>query len=477
MDIKLWDHQKECVDKAKHLNYHALFMEAGVGKTAACVHILRDKYNHFKRLFPTIIIAPPVVLSNWKKEIVLHSKIKPDSIVILSGSRKERASMIRGSDINSIFISNYESFTMAEVFELFKSILKNAPSCLVLDECHRIKDIKAQRTKKAIELGDIASFRYLLSGTPILNNLMDIWSQFRVLDRGQRLGNNFYTFRAKFFEDKNKAMPKMRYFPNWKPIKGSDLKIRELIFPVSSFAKKEDCLTLPPLVKKIIEIEMSEEQKKLYMSMRDDLIATIETSEGAKHSVAELAITKALRLQQIVSGHIRVKGENGEEDKTINISKNPRKEALRDLLEDLVPYHKVLVWAVFHANYDDIRDVCKELKIKYAELHGQVGDRDFNIDSFNNDENVRVLIGHPGSGGIGVNLVAASYSIFYSRSFSLEFDIQAEARNYRGGSERHKSITRIDIVCLNTIDELVLKSLASKVVLSNNVLKEKIKEL
>ena len=94
------------------------------------------------------------------------------------------------------------------------------------------------------------------------------------------------------------------------------------------------------------------------------------------------------------------------------------------------------------------------------------------VERLNNDPSCRVLIGHTGSGGIGINLIAASYSIFYSRSFSLEYDIQAEARNYRGGSEKHTKVTRIDLVTPNTIDEEVVKALASKKKIGYQVLKK-----
>ena len=223
---------------------------------------------------------------------------------------------------------------------------------------------------------------------------------------------------------------------------------------------------------------MGVEQQRLYDSMRKDLVATLNGTDGVeRHSIAELAITKALRLAQIVSGHITTEGESGEENKTIQITDNPRKLALKQLLEDLAPNHKVIVWAVFHANYYDIREVCEELKLEYAELHGLVKNKDEQAKKFREDKNVRVLIGHPMSGGLGVNLIEASYSIYYSRSFSLEADIQSEARNYRGGSEMHESITRIDLVCPASIDELVLKALASKQVLSQSVLKQNIGDI
>lgn len=478
MEIKLWQHQIECIEKARDLDYYALFFQVGTGKTATCINILREKYSKHKRLLPTLVIAPPVVVLNWKSEILKYSKIKADKIVPLVGTGKERLKLLSESDPASIFITNFETLNMIEVFEALKAMLRNTPSCLIVDESQKIKDISAKRTKRSIELGDIATYRYILTGTPILNDLMDIYSQFRLLDRGKAFGHNFFTFRARFFEDKNKAMPSSKYFPRWEPIKGADQKIKDLIEPVSMYVEKSQCLTLPPLVKKIIEVPMSKEQQRLYDSMKKDLVATITGSDGVdRHAIAELAITKALRLMQILSGHIRIEGENGEETKTIKIKDNPRKEALRELLEDIAPYEKCLVWAVYRSNYEDIREVCDKLKLKYVELNGETKDKDAEAHKFRTDSDVRVLIGNPMSAGIGINLVEASCMIYYSRTFSLEADLQSEARCFRGGSEQHQKITRIDLITPASLDELVVKCLASKQELSDKVLKQNLGEI
>lgn len=471
---ELWAHQKNIVEKARPYKHFALFAEPGTGKTATTISILREVYSSHKRLLPTLIFCPPVVISNWKREISVWSKIQADNVVMLQGPGKKRAADLAKAG-NKICITNYEALNMPELFEEMKKFMKQADSVLVLDESHKCKDVTAKRTKRAIELSDLCAYKYILTGTPILNNLMDIFSQFRILDGGKSFGSNFFSFRARFFEDKNRAMPASKYFPNWQPIKDADVKIKSIIEPVSQYVEKATCMSLPPLVKKVIEVEMSTEQTRLYNAMKKDLVATINHGGMERASIAELAITKALRLQQIVSGHLRVEGMEGAE--TIQIKDNPRKDALHELLEDLAPNHKVLVWAVFRDNYADIRDVCKKLGLGFVELHGEIKDKSKNVEIFTNDSNCRVLIGHPGSGGIGVNLIAASYSIFYSRSFSLEFDIQAEARNYRGGSERHESITRIDLVTPATIDELVLKALASKQAISNSILKESLEEI
>lgn len=474
MQRKLWAHQEEAIQTAKSLDYFALLFQPGCGKTATTISILRDKYNEHKQLLPTLILCPPVVIQNWREEISMWSKVKPEAVIPLKGSQKDRLKLIREAPRNSVLVTNYESLQMDELFaELLKFV---EGGCLVLDEAHRVKDIKAKRTKRSFDLSDKARFRYLLTGTPILNDMMDIFAQWRVLDRGAAFGKNFFTFRAKFFEDKNRFMPKASYFPNWQPKAGADAEIKRLMQPFSMYVDKSSCLSLPPLVKKRIYVEMGSEQARMYKQMKNDLIATMETSQGTKMSIAELAITKALRLQQIVSGHLRVENDDGSVS-TLTIKDNPRREALKEILSGIVPSGKAIVWAVFKENYNDIRSVCIELGVEFAELHGDIKDRDAEITRFRKDEKCRVMIGHPGAGGIGVNLVEAGYSIFYSRSFSLEYDIQAEARNYRGGSERHESVTRIDLVCTGTIDELVLKSLENKTAVSDKILKESLGEI
>ena len=208
----------------------------------------------------------------------------------------------------------------------------------------------------------------------------------------------------------------------------------------------------------------------MYLQMKEDFIAYLDD----KACVATLAITKALRLMEIVSGYAKL-----DDDSVHKIKNTPRMEALKELLEQITPNHKVLIWAVFKENYGQIRKVCDALKLKYVEVHGDIPNKDkySAVDAFNSDPDCRVLIGHPGSGGIGINLTAASYSIWFSRSFSLSFDLQAEARNHRGGSEIHEKITRIDLVTPGTIDELVLEKLANKEELGEQLLSHLRKQL
>ena len=462
--VPLWEHQRIGVSKAVSQEEFGFFFEMGTGKTLATITTLRNKYAEVGRLMSTLILGPPIILENWRREILKFSKIKSEDIVVLSGTGKERlAKFLANSDRPRIFITNYESLLMPD---LFQALVGYNFEILVGDEIHKCKDIKSKRTKAVLAISEKTKFRYILTGTPVLNTPEDLFSQFLIMDRGKTFGKKFWEFKARYFFDKNASMRGMqKYFPDWRLRPGALEEISQRMAVRSMRVKKEQCMDLPEFVRKTVYVEMSPEQKRHYLAMKEEYITFI----GDKACVAELAITKALRLQQIVSGF--VKTEDGLERE---MKSNPRQLALKELLEELTPNHKVLVWAVFKENYSQIRKVCEELELKYVEVHGEVsaGQKQKAVDQFNNDEETRVFIGHPGSGGIGINLVAASYSIFYSRNFSLDADLQAEARNYRGGSEIHEKITRIDLVTKDTIDELVLKSLANKQNVSEKTLRE-----
>lgn len=463
-----WDHQRVAVEKARYRNSFAFFFSMGTGKTATCINTLRCVYRERGPL-RTLILAPPIVLENWRREIGVFSNIPPENVEVLTGPGKKRLKTLQETKAH-IIITNYETVLLKGMLD---ALLSWSPEVLVCDESHKCKNIQAKRTKAIIKIADCADYRYLLSGTPVLNTLMDLYPQYRIMEGPRTFGvGNFYAFRGKYFRDVNAGMPKDKYFPNWKPLKGAEDRIRSYIEDSSLSADKSECLDLPPLVKKEIHVPMSKEQEKVYHDIREDFVAYMDD----KACVATLAITKALRMQQIVSGYVPVQSLDGEKH-IVKIKDNPRALALKELLEDITPAHKVLVWACFKENYETIREVCKALKIDYCEVHGDIKDKDAEVDRLNNDPECRVLIGHPGSGGIGINLVEASYSIFYSRGFNLEYDLQAEARNYRGGSEKHACITRIDLVTPNTIDEQVLKALACKQQIGEKVLHQIAKEI
>jgi SNF2 family DNA or RNA helicase len=479
-----WEHQRQGVGMARHTPDLALFWEMGTGKTKGMIDILRDRYGENKRVLRTLILGPKIIVRNWCNEFGIHSKIKPEMIVPLGGTGKkrkllfmDRATAEDGTLTQSrIFVTNYEAM---EMDDLFKLILDWKPEVLICDESHRLKNHTSVRAKRVAMVADLAKHRYILTGTPILNSALDIFMQYRVLDGGETFGKNFFEFRGRFFEDENRGMPSHVHFPKFSPRPTTYQQLNDMIYRKALRVRKDEVLDLPPLVRQKIHVELGVEQKRMYDEMRKEYIAWVKSHDNTDEPravVAQMAITKALRLQQLVSGY--AKTEDGAE---VSISDNPRLNALRDLLEELTPGNKVIVWSVFHENYRQIRKLCDELGIGYAEIHGGISDAEKARaeDRFRSDPTCRVLIGNQRAGGIGINLVeyahtvsagASSYAIFYSRNFSLADDLQAEARNYRGGSQVYKSVTRIDLVASGTIDELGLEALASKQEIAEQVL-------
>lgn len=485
MDQPLWKHQELTIHKFRDSNCGAIFHEAGTGKTRTAIEIMRYIFQKNMQYYKTLVLCPQVVIENWRREILQYTKLDHEKVVALKGSITQRIKTINafgtfmGEQYNlernqnsmtqfRLYITNYDVL----VYEKFlDKLLDVGFDYIIFDESHRMKNVKSKTSKACYKLARKAKYRFLLTGTPLLNSSMDIFSQFKVMDLGKTFGTRLGVFRSEYFHDKNAGMPRESYFPNWVPRPDSYKRLSEKINPLTSVVKKEQCLDLPPLVRKTVYVELEPDQKRAYIEMKHNYVTYLKG--GA--CVAELAMTKALRMLQICSGYMPLEDYSGKRYRH-KFKKNPRMEALEVLLEDITPAHKVLVWAVFHENYEDIRTVCGKVGVKYTELHGGVKNAQEQIDLFTNDDSYRVLIGHPGSGGIGVNLVPASYSIYFSRNFSLEYDLQSEARNYRGGSERHEKITRIDIVAPKTLDEFVVERLAEKQNISVEVLESAARE-
>lgn len=459
----LWAHQVQGIELGKKTPDCALLFEMGTGKTRTALEILRARMNENKKILRTLIIGPAAVLYNWRNEIEKYTKIPLEKVFVLDGSVADRIKMIRVLPKDSIFITNYEGFANPKLKEIFSF---HPPEFLILDEAHRVKGVSAMRTKALIAISDAMNnlpvkYRMMLTGTPVLNNELDLFAQYRILDGGKRLGKNFFQFRAQFFEDKNRYMPKHSHFPKWVPKASSREQLKAKIGEISMHASKDECLDLPPLVRVSVPVELSAEQKKAYNDMKKEFLAFCDKGVA----VAQLAITKALRMQQILSGFLKL-----DDGQIHRFEVNPRAKALEDLLEDVAPQHKVIVWSIFHEDHEVVRTACKNLGFEYAELTGLISDKQAEIDRFQNDSKCRVMIASQAAGGTGVNLTEASYMVYYSRGYSLEHDMQSEARAYRGGSEKHKSITRIDLIADGTIDNLVLKALQAKKDLSADIL-------
>lgn len=491
----LWKHQEVAIERAKGLPYFGLFNDPGTGKTRTVIEILRAKFAERRGLLRTLILCPPIVCDNWRNEWLKYSKVPPEYVTALTGTGKKRLQtlVVKGFTAEGdpgaqckempkphIFITNYESLQMPE---LFAALQAWKPQAIVFDEAHRLKDYRrtAKRAQAALKLTRPGSKKapeprplvYCLTGTPYPNSMLDIFMIFKILDGGLAFGDTFSIFRAYYFRDKNAHMPKEKHFPLWVPLQGAENALSLKMKAASMRVKLEECMDLPPVINKTIEVEMDPEQKRIYREMQHELVAFFEREGEQKTAMADMAMVKGMRLMQIASGY--VKDDQGEEHSAVKEGEwTPKQKALNEVLSDLIPGHKVIIWAVWKNNYEQIREVLRKRGIRWTEMNGEQGSAKnrANAKAFDETDDYDVILAHPESGGEGINLVSASVRISYSRNFSWRQMKQADARNYRGGSERHASVTRINLVTKGTVEGKITEKLANHEEITEAVLRE-----
>lgn len=436
-------HQSELIARLPNDCYGILW-EMGLGKTWVSCWRIEDDLNKNGFTKPYLVIAPPSVVENWPAEVALHTIIPDKNICLLRGSKEKRLEMLNDSK-NMVFVINYEGLLV------LKDILPKIPFRIIFaDESHKLKNPKAITTKVACSLK--ADARYILSGTPILNSYMDVFSQWLFMDRGETFGGNFFSFRNKYFVDYNAGRFRGN-FPDWRLKPGMEEVIKSLMAKRCHRLEKKDCLNLPEKIYKIEHCYMTAEQMQHYKALKEECITFIEDQAVT----AQVMLTRLLRLNQLTSGFLKT----AEEGKEIKLKTNPKLDLCKEIVGDimLVPGNKVIIWAQFRHDIEMLKETFAEHNP--VVIYGGIKDKQEIINKFQNDETCRVFIGQIAS-GIGITLTKASYTIYYSSDFSLGNRLQSEDRNHRKGSEIHQNITYIDLVMKDTIDEYILQCVKKK---------------
>jgi len=470
---KLWKHQQDAVDYSMHEPNIALFYDVGTGKTPAGITILRHRFNDNKRYLRTLILGPIAILRQWKDEFDIFSRMDQNRIHAITEKGKKRVEKVEkiiDFDPNQIIIMNYEALLNDDIYKLLQ---KWKPEVVVCDESHMLKNYKAKRSKKVKTLAEKAKHTYLLTGTPILQNTMDIFMQYLILDNGLTFGTNFFVFRNKYFRDENANWSgRPNHFPKWVPKEEMYDELKSLVFTKALRASKKTCIDLPDLIKKEVRVGMSPDQAKAYKSMERDFVAFIEADHEEPRSViAQLAVTKSMKLLQIASGFVY-----DDDKKPVYFKAVPKLKELENILEQIVQEHKVIIWGIFKPNIKMICDLLTKMKIKHVKVDGSVDAKEkaMNIKEFETNDEVRVIVGNQAALGTGVNLKQASYSIYYSKDYSYGKDEQSEARNYRGGSiDLHEKVTRIDLITEETKDEQAMEVVLTKANIAEVILDRK----
>lgn len=462
--LKPYKFQQEIIDRFKDEPCAGLFLDCGTGKTLVTANLIRHKMNLHHEILTTIILAPIIVLENWKRELLMSTRIPAELIVVVMGGKAKRLRLLSNNKAK-VFIINYDALRTEEI--MFQ-LLRINPAIVVADESHYIKKRTTKLYKAVKKISKRAQYRYALTGTPITNTAEDIWSQFNFLDDGETFGTRFSAFRNRYFFNKNSGWA--AGFPDWQFSPSLEGEFKRLLNSKSVAITKEACIDLPDLVEQTIEVPMGIEQGKHYKRLVKDLITWIDQNQEDPLVVSN-ALVKILRLSELLSGYMRL--ESGE---IIDIKPNPRLNAFMDIVES-TGQDKLIVFCVYKMNYKHISDALDKADIEYVSIHGAISAKQKieNVDIFNDETNkCRVMIANPKSGGVGVSLRSAKYAVFYSRTHSIVDFEQAKARNYRAGSiDQHQKITHYHLVTPNTVDQDILICLKEKKKFATNILQLK----
>ena len=448
----------------------ALFLPTGTGKTATMIRILEDEYRNVG-VQSTIIFCPLSVCHQWLTEFKKFSNIPAHCFKVLTGSGKDRVKSLLplvDQKVPCIVITNYESLNMKEFYPL---LLRWQPKIVIADEAHMCKNPHSKRSKNIFPLAYAAKRRFVMTGTPFVNGLEDIFGQYKILNH-EIFGGNYYAWRARYFHDVNKNMPRNKYFPDFQPNKNTGLLFSEILARTSIQAKKEDCIDLPPLLKIKIPVELSPAQAKAYNMMEKQFVAELN---GAT-SIAQIALTKSLRLRQIIAGFI---ADTEDTEKVAWFEDSPRVQALVELL-DSIGNEKVIIWTDFKPTYVLLAELMQKLGRTTTFLTGEQSstEKTISIERFTLGD-ANTLISNPAAGGTGVNLTQAPYSIYFTKSFNAGSFEQSEARNYRAGSIQHSKVVHYHLISTNTIDEVIHEVLIEKREIGETILgwAKKLKEI
>jgi len=470
---KPYEHQLKALEKSWAQKTYALFMEMGTGKSKVLVDNIAMLYDR-GAIRGALVVAPKGVYKNWHDiEFPVHLPDHVDHTKVLwepTQTKKKQAELDTLFDDKGdlkILIMNIEAFSTSKGLDFAHRFLNIflGKALIGIDESTTIKNPIAKRTKNILTIGNLASYRRILTGSPVTKSPLDLYSQCEFLDPYHLGHESYYSFRARYAN-----MMKRNFGGRQVQLVTSYRRLDELADKLEKFSYrvlKEDCLDLPPKVFTTRTVEMTPEQQEKYYTMKRAAIA----EHDGKIMSSATALTTLLRLHQITCGTFKA------DDDTIIHLKNNRLTALMDCLEETEG--KVIIWATYR---EDIKKIVDSLKKAYGEAstveyHGGVDAtlRQDHIAQFQQVKGpTRYFVGNPSTGGYGITLTAANTVIYYSNSYDLEKRLQSEDRAHRIGQTG--SVTYVDLVSEKTIDERIIKALKDKVNIANEIMGEDIKD-
>lgn len=424
---KLYPHQIQGIQWLKYLYLNSLggclADDMGLGKTIQIIGLLSDEKIR-KNKKKNIIIAPKTLLKNWENEII---KFNPNIKCKIIQLKKE----INIKLDEELIIISYEM--LRNNIECFNEEIFN---CIILDEAQKIKNMNSLVRKELKHLK--GKSRYLLTGTPIENSISDLYSLMDFINP------NYFCFK------------------NWE----NQSTIKNIISPFILRREKDTLLKkLPPKNERIININFSKDEEKLYKVLKTSFKEKVRNgnSKKIKYSTEILKDILYLRLfclhPSLLPNDLNIN----------NLNSSTKFEKSKEVINNFIKNkEKVVIFSQFTNVLKLFKLYFEEKKIKYNYLDGQSNNRLKIVENFNNENNLIFLISLK-AGGVGINLTSASKVILYDSWWNPAVENQAIDRVYRIGQEKEVDVYRI--IVNNSIESKIEQLKKLKKELSIDILK------
>lgn len=404
--------------------------DMGLGKTLQMLTFLQHKVNNSDS-FTALVVVPTSLLFNWENEI---AKFAPDMKYLVHSGLTRKREVDHFSDYNIVITSYGVLRRDVSFFRDFEF------DYIVLDESQAIKNPLAQ-TSKAMKLLR-AKNRLVMTGTPVENSVFDLFSQFDFLNPGM-LGS-LEAFRWQYAAQIDRELDEEAL-----------VRLRKLIYPfVLNRKKNQVAKELPEKTETVVYCEMDDEQRKVYrnyqMRVRKELDEMMKEQGVAASSLHILqAFTK---LRQICNSPRLLSDDLQDQHLVDGVKMNVLTEQLEALVNE---GHKVLVFSFFTSMLKLVEEKLNAKSINHVKITGDTVDRKGKVDTFQEDENVKVFLISLKAGGTGLNLTAADYVYIIDPWWNPAVEQQAIDRTHRIGQTKH--IFAYKLICKDSIEEKMLQ--------------------
>lgn len=437
----------------------ALLLDMGTGKSLTAVAVSGRMFldGRIKRV---LVVAPTSVCPVWPVEYKKFAGF-PHRVNLLLGTRQKRIDALKqllrpvlpgNTEPLRVAVINYES-----TWRLENELHEFNADMIICDESQRIKSHRASQSKAMHRLGDAARYKLILTGTPMQQDVRDLWSQYRFL-APDIFGRNYYTFQNKYCI--------FGGYGNHQYLGPRNLE--ELTRKMHSIAlriRKEDCLDLPEKTFEERPVLLEGDAARLYERIRKESFAELESGETVTPNIV---LTRLLRLQQIVGGFLT--DDDGETHPVSTAKLDAAAEIIETLCVDEV--RKLVVFCRYTAEYEAIMARAAKVlgtKLRVVGIRGGVdtAQRGSIVKQFQSDPDTRVFVGNLDACAEGLTLTAADTVLYYSVGWNLGKYLQSQDRIHRIGQQNR--CTYIHLIAPGTVDEKIMGALARKENLAKTV--------